>query len=147
MDNKQLRRVFELVDAEFSGVTFEVNREQSEDGMLVFTADISAEKYFDDGIYARCTCYASGVYRVQLVFDSIGRDLTSLQMVNDFNENLAWFKAFVSHRGQKDFLELEYFGRDADTPEKMAASITKMLIQPLEEDTLKYLIPLTKITQ
>ena len=104
------------------------------------------KEYFDDSIYVRVRAYDTGSIHVFLTFDSIdGTNREVQRLINDFNENNAWFRAYVTS-GDTAFLELHFANICADDEEHASDVLNFALGQLLEENVLTYLKPLLELT-
>lgn len=140
------RKVYDLVRRRFSNLTFELKTDEAE--KVEFTADITAEAYFDDSVYIDIIAYRSGTYHVFFTFDSIQPTFDALVACNNFNQASAFFSAYIVKRGETFFLELHYSGAgfDGTLEDDMAENISFGLNELLSDATLKYLKPLTEMT-
>lgn len=140
------KKVFDLVKKNFENLTFSI--EDYESNFIEFNAEFTAEDYFDDSVYARFTVYENGNSRAIFTFDSLEPTPTALQKINDFNENSVWFKAYITKRGETNFLELQFInlGFDGNTEEDAANAIGFALNELLDDYTLEDLKPLTELS-
>lgn len=141
------RKVYDLVRRHFDHLTFELKKDEM--SQVEFTAEITAEKYFDDNVYIDIVVYRSGTYHVFFTFDSLEPTMDALTACNNFNKANAFFSAYVCKRGNTNFLELHYSGVGSEnmTEEEMADSVIFGLNELLSDDTLEYLQPLTRMTR
>ena len=141
------RKVYDLVRRHFDHLSFELKKDEMD--QVEFTAEITAEKYFDDGVYIDIVAYKSGTYHVFFTFDSLEPTFDALTACNNFNKASAFFSSYVCKRGNTNFLELHYsgVGFDGVTEEEVADNIIFGLNELLSDDTLEYLQPLTRLTR
>ena len=140
------RKVYDLVRRNFDQLTFELKKDEME--KVEFTADITAEKYFDDSVYIDIVVYKSGTYHVFFTFDSLEPTLRALEACNNFNKASAFYSAYIVKRGDTNFLELHYsgVGFDGVTEDDVADNINFGLNELLSDDTMEFLRPLTEMT-
>ena len=105
-------------------------------------AQISAKEYFDNSIYFRVVVFNSGTIHMFLTFDEIERTYDKLYLINAFNSESPWFKAYITNINDKDFLELHYSAIGLEKETEVIDSFGYLLNDLLSENTLKYLKPI-----
>ena len=105
-------------------------------------SQITAKDYFDNSIYFRIVVFNSGTLHIFLTFDEIERTYDNLYLINAFNAESPWFKAYITNINDKDFLELHYSVMGLQDDEEVINSFGYLLNSLLTEDTLKYLKPI-----
>ena len=109
---------------------------------LTLHSQIMAKDYFDNSIYCRITIYSSGTLHMFLTFDEIERTYDNLYLINNFNAEHPWFKAYISNINDKDFLELHYSSLALKDEPEVINTFGFLLSNLLSEDTLKILKPI-----
>ena len=109
---------------------------------LTLHAEIVAKKYFPKSIYLRIVIFSSGTLHMFFTFYEIESTYDNLFLINDFNAESPWFKAYIAHINDKDFLELHYSAMGLLEDQEILTSISYMLNSLIEEETLKYLNPI-----
>ena len=105
-------------------------------------AQISAKEYFDNSIYFRVVIFSSGTIHMFLTFNEIEKTYDKLFLINNFNAENPWFKAYITNINDKEFLELHYSAIDLEKESQVVDSFGYLLNDLLSEQTLKYLKPI-----
>lgn len=105
-------------------------------------AEITAKAYFDDSIYCRITVYESGTFHMFLTFYEIERTYENFYLINNFNAEHPWFKAYIANINGKDFLELHHSALELKDEKEVVDTVGYLLTNILEEATLNLLQPI-----
>ena len=122
------------------GIGLQVQEEKAD--TLTLHAEITAKDYFDNSIYFRAVIFASGTLHVFLTFDEIERTYDNLYLINAFNNENPWFRAYVTNINDKDYLELHYTSVALEQESEVTDTIGFLLNELLTDNTLKYLKPI-----
>ncbi len=142
----RLDKVFKLLQKEYPQITFELKNQTAE--KIEIQADIVASNYFDDGILTRFVAYASGTVHVFFTFDKIDGTFEELALINDFNSNAAFLKAYVEEKKSGNtYLELHGVSISAQSEKDIVDVMCFFLGNLLSDSVLEYLKPLTNITR
>ena len=136
------RRFIEALDSKWSKLGLEY--EQKEDKLNI-TGSISSKTY-DDGIYIDATLYDSGNLCMTFVFDQIEPTMKIYDLINSFNDNVGYLKAYISQRGQKEFLAIDYYVRENPSELDAAEEFGYALLKVVDDSVAKYLSPITSYT-
>ena len=109
---------------------------------LTLHAQLTAKEYFDNSVYFRLVAFNSGTLHVFLTFDEIEKTYDNLYLINVFNAENPWFRAYITNINDKDYLELHYASIALEKEEQFVNSIGFLLNELLSENTLKYLKPI-----
>ena len=109
---------------------------------LTLHSQITAKDYFENSIYFKMTIFASGTLHIFFTFDEIERTYDNLYLINNFNEQSPWFRAYISNINDKDYLELHYSTVALESEAQVINSFGYLLNSLLDEETLKYLKPI-----
>ena len=109
---------------------------------ITLHSQITAADYFDNSIYFRLVVYSSGTLHMFLTFDEIERTYDNLYLINNFNAENPWFKAYITNINDKDYLELHYVALGLEKEAQVLDSFGFLLNDLLSENTLKYLNPI-----
>ena len=109
---------------------------------ITLHSQIVAKDYFDNSIYCRLVIFSSGTFHLFLTFDEIDRTYDKLYLINTFNEDNPWFKAYINNINDKDFLELHYAGISMQEEQQIINIFGFLLSELLSEGTLRYLTPI-----
>ena len=109
---------------------------------LTLHAQLTAKDYFDNTVYLRLVVFNSGTLHMFLTFDEIERTYDNLYLINAFNAENPWFRAYITNINDKDYLELHYAAIALEKEEQVVNSIGFLLNELLSENTLKYLKPI-----
>ena len=109
---------------------------------LTLHSQITAKDYFENSIYLRMTIFESGTLHMFLTFDEIERTYDNLYLINNFNSEHPWFKAYIANINDKDFLELHYACLSLKDEVEVINTFGYLLNNLLSEDTLKILKPI-----
>lgn len=105
-------------------------------------SQIVAKDYFDDSIYLRIVIFSSGTLHMFFTFNEIERTYDNLYLINNFNAESPWFKAYIANINDKDFLELHYSAMGLKDEDEVLNSFGFMLNSLIDEENLKYLNPI-----
>ena len=105
-------------------------------------SEITAKNYFDESIYCRITVYSSGTFHMFLTFYETERTYENFYLINKFNEEQPWFKAYIANINDKDFLELHYSTLKIKDESDVVDTLGYLLTNVLKEDTLNLLQPI-----
>ena len=105
-------------------------------------SQITAKDYFENSIYFKMVVFASGTIHLFFTFDEMERTYDNLYLINAFNEQSPWFRAYISNINDKDYLELHYAAVALNSEEQVISSFGYLLNSLLDEETLKYLKPI-----
>ena len=109
---------------------------------ITLHSEITAKDYFDNSIYCRITVFSSGTIHVFLTFDEIERTYDNLYLINNFNSEHPWFKAYIANINGKDYLELHYSSLAVQDENEVIDTVGYLLNNLLNEDSLKLLQPI-----
>ena len=116
-------------------------QEETKDSITLHS-QIVAKDYFENSIYCRLVVFSSGTFHLFLTFDEIDRTYDKLYLINTFNEDNPWFKAYINNINDKDFLELHYAGISIQEEQQVINIFGFLLTELLSEGTLRYLTPI-----
>ena len=105
-------------------------------------SQITAKDYFDNSIYCRITIFDSGTFHMFLTFDPMEKTYDNLFLINHFNAEHPWIKAYIDNINDKDYLELHYSALSLKDEREVVDTFGYMLNNLLREDTLKLLQPI-----
>ena len=105
-------------------------------------AQLTAKDYFDNSIYLRLVVFSSGTIHMFLTFNEIERTYDNLYLINNFNSENPWFKAYITNINDKDYLELHYSAIALEKENEVIDTFGYLLNDLLSENTLKYLNPI-----
>ena len=116
---------------------------QEEDAQsLTLHAQITAKDYFDNSIYLRTVVFSSGTFHMFLTFNEIEKTYDNLFLINHFNAENPWFRAYIANINDKDYLELHYASIALENENEVLDTFGFLLNELLNENTLKYLNPI-----
>ena len=122
------------------GIGLQVQEETKDS--LTLHSQITAKDYFDNSIYFRLVVFASGTLHIFLTFNEMERTYDNLYLINNFNAENPWFRAYIANINDKDYLELHYTSVSLEKEADVLDSFGFLLNNLLSEDTLKYLRPI-----
>ena len=99
--NKALKFMERKLNSEWSKITFEYELEDDEASA---TANITLNNH-DDDIRVILTVYPSSMCNFRAVFDKLDKTNRSLDLVNTFNDNSLFFKAYIR---EDSYLEIDH---------------------------------------
>jgi hypothetical protein len=100
-------------------------------------------KVVDDSILATYRLFENGVAVFAFVFDQLDKTNTSFKLLNDFNDQVTWFKAYVN---DGNYLRLEHAAFEVSSPDELKEMLEFFHTKLVDEKTVKYLKPLTDLT-
>lgn len=139
-----LSKLCGLIQGQFSGISFE-QKELTADKSVI-TANIVAERYFDDGIFVRIVAYKSGTCHVFMIFDKLDPTYENLTLINEYNDHSSFLSAYISQKDGGKYLELHGSSMDAPDEKVLSETIAYFINEALNEKLLQYLQPLTSRT-
>jgi hypothetical protein len=142
----------DLIQKEYKGISFEEKKRTYDEknprlvNKIEITANIVAEKYFDDGIAVRIVAYKSGTCHVFMVFDKLDPTYENLTMINEYNDHSSFLSAYISQKNGGKYLELHGSSMDAPDEQALASTVCFFINELLNDSLLKYLQPITRNT-
>ena len=109
---------------------------------LTMHCELTAEQYYDESIYFRVTIFASGTLHVFFTFNERQRTYDNLYLINNFNTEHPWFKAYIGNINNKDYLELHFTSLTIKEENDVIDTIGFLLNDLLDEETLNLLKPI-----
>jgi len=109
---------------------------------ITLHSELTAKDYFDNSIYCRIVVFSSGTFHIFLTFDEIERTYDNLYLINNFNAESPWYRAYIANINDKDYLELHYAALAIEKEAEVINSFGYLLNDLLSENTLKYLKPI-----
>lgn len=109
---------------------------------LVIHAQLTAKGYFENTIYLRIVVFSSGTLHMFLTFNEIEKTYDNLFLINAFNSENPWFRAYIANINDKDYLELHYASFALESEDETSATVGYLLNELLSENTLEYLNPI-----
>ena len=106
---------------------------------LTLHAYLTANNYFKNSIYFRIVVFASGTLHVFFTFDEVERTYDNLYIINTFNAENPWFRAYIGNINGSDFLELHYTSLSMEKENEVTDTVGYLLNEILEEDNVKYI--------
>ena len=73
---------------------------------------------------------------------SAERTYDTLYLINHFNDNNPWFRAYITNIKNKDYLELHYTAICLKDEQEVMSTFAYLMNDLLNEDTLKLLTPI-----
>lgn len=124
------------------GKTIRLQVQEETKDSITMHSQIVAKDYFDNSIYCRLVVFSSGTFHLFLTFDVMDRTYDKLYLINTFNEDNPWFKAYISNINDKDYLELHYSAISMQDEQQVIHVFGFLLSELLSENTLRYLKPI-----
>ena len=124
------------------GKTIALQVQEETKDSITLHSQIVAKDYFENSIYCRLVVFSSGTFHLFLTFDEMDRTYDKLYLINTFNEDNPWFKAYISNINDKDFLELHYSAIALQDEQQVIHVFGFLLSELLSESTLRYLKPI-----
>ena len=109
---------------------------------LTMHAQLTAKDYFNNSIYLRLVIFNSGTLHMFLTFNEIEKTYDNLYLINTFNAENPWFRAYIANINDKDYLELHYASIALEKEKEVIDTIGFLLNELLSENTMKYLKPI-----
>ena len=103
---------------------------------------IEAKDYFDNTVYLKLLVYESGTLHIFLTFGQIEKTYDNLFLINAFNSENPWFRAYIANFNDKDYLELHYTAIAVEKEQFVSEVVGYLLNELLSENTYKYLKPI-----
>ena len=104
--------------------------------------ELNAKEYFKNSIYFKVVIFSSGTVHMFLTFDEIESTYDKLYLINAFNSENPWFKAYIANINDKDYLELHYSAIALENDNQVIDTFGYLLNELLNEQTLNYLKPI-----
>ena len=109
---------------------------------LTVHTQMSAKGYFDQSIYLRVVIFSSGTLHMFITFEEMEKTYDNLFLINNFNSENPWFKAYIGNINGKDYLELHYASLALENESQVTTTVGYLLNELLSENSLKYLKPI-----
>ena len=109
--------------------------------------ELNAKEYFKNSIYFKVVIFSSGTVHMFLTFDEIESTYDKLYLINAFNSENPWFKAYITNINDKDYLELHYSAIALENDNQVIDTFGYLLNELLNEQALKYLKPILENEQ
>ena len=109
--------------------------------------ELNAKEYFKNSIYFKVVIFSSGTVHMFLTFDEIESTYDKLYLINAFNSENPWFKAYIANINDKDYLELHYSAITLENDNQVIDTFGYLLNELLNEQTLKFLKPILENEQ
>ena len=121
-------------------IGLQVHEEKAD--QITFHTQITAKDYFINSVYCRFVAYQSGTIHLFLTFDVIESTYDNLYLINAFNENNPWFRAYITNIHDRDYLEIHYAAVGLNHENEAIDTFGFLLNELLNEPTMKYLKPI-----
>ena len=121
-------------------IGLQVHEEKAD--QITFHTQITAKDYFINSVYCRFVAYQSGTIHLFLTFDVIESTYDNLYLINAFNENNPWFRAYITNIKDRDYLELHYAAIGLNHENEAIDTFGFLLNELLNEPVLQYLKPI-----
>ena len=121
-------------------IGLQVEEENTE--QVILHTELNAKEYFKNSIYFKVVVFSSGTVHMFLTFDEIESTYDKLYLINAFNSENPWFKAYITNINNKDYLELHYSAIALESDNQVIDTFGYLLNELLNEHTLKYLKPI-----
>ena len=112
--------------------------EQTKDKLTVH-AELTAKQYYKNSVYFRVVAFASGTLHVFFTFDEVEATSDNLYIINRFNSENAWFRAYVGNINGSDYLELHYVAVSIEKENQVTDTVGYLLGEILQDDNVKYI--------
>lgn len=136
-----LKKAKKVLEKFFTDYDLDVEYVLSDEKLSAKSANVSAKPY-DDDIYLGIHVYSSGITTFNFIFDYLQKTSQALDLVNDFNEHVFALKASISEDGGLTICH------EAEVVDENILDVvaSRVLNNVIDDDTVKYLLPLTKLT-
>ena len=121
-------------------IGLQVHEEKAD--QITLHTQITAKDYFINSVYCRFVAYQSGTIHLFLTFDVIESTYDNLYLINAFNENNPWFRAYITNIKDRDYLELHYAAVGLNHENEAIDTFGFLLNELLNEPVLKYIKPI-----
>lgn len=135
-----LTRIKEQLLADGEKIGLQVQEETKD--KLTLHASVAATAYFKASVYMNVVIYEAGTMHVFFTFNEIERTYDNLYLINAFNAENPWFRAYIANINDKDYLELHYVAIALDNEERIIDTVAYLLRDLLKDDVLNYLKPI-----
>ncbi len=136
------RKFIDTVDSKWSKLGFDYD---TKDDRVTVKGTINTKTY-DDGIFVDALFYESGNLCMTFVFDQLDSTVQIYELINKFNDNVGYLKAYITERNDKNFLAIDYYVLNNETEEVAAEEFSYALLKVVDESVSKYLLPITEFT-
>lgn len=107
------------------------------------TAQVTT-KVVDDDIHITIQSFQNGVFLIRFTLDKIGKTLSNYNLINTYNQNVAWFKTSIN---DDNYLVFEHVSFDVSSESVLEEIVQFFFNKFVKEKHVKYLKPLADITQ
>ncbi len=137
-----LSSILPILKSKYRSISFETK--ESTDDKLRIAANISINN-LSDNVYLSMTVYNGGTLHIFLTFDEISETMEVYRLMNDFNENTSFWKAYIS-KGEYNFLEIHAVSICEADENEVTDTIEFLLDNALSDSVREYLLPLAERT-
>lgn len=137
-----LSSILPILKSKYRSISFET-KEATEDKLRI-AANISINN-LSDNVYLSMTIYNGGTLHIFLTFDEISETMEVYRLMNDFNENTSFWKAYIS-KGEYNFLEIHAVSICESDENEVTDTIEFLLDNALSDSVREYLLPLAERT-
>ena len=104
-------------------------------------------KSFDDDVRFEFSFNKNGAASVTIIFDSLEPTKYNYDLINAFNDNVGFLKAYLTERNGHHFFAIEYYLYEAPN-EKNAVNTLISMVKMLTGDRSKqFLLPILNLTR
>lgn len=102
---------------------------------------------FDDDVRMEFTFKEDGVATVTFVFDTLEPTQSNLALVNAYNDNIGFLKAYITERNGHHFFAIEHYAYEVVSEENAVSTLVAMIDMILSDRVKEYLLPIVRITE
>lgn len=121
--------------------------ESSDDNRVRLVAKGVHFKSFDDDVRFEFSFNKNGAASVTIIFDSLEPTKYNYDLINAFNDNIGFLKAYLTERNGHHFFAIEHYAYEVVSEENAVSTLVAMIDMILSDRVKEYLLPIVRITE
>ena len=89
----------------------------------------------------------NGAAAVTFIFDSLEPTKYNYDLINAFNDNVGFLKAYITERNGHHFFVIEHYAYELVTEENAVSTLVAMVDRGLSDKVKEYLFPILRLTK
>ena len=121
--------------------------ETSDDSRVRLTAKGVHFKSFDDDVRFEFSFNKNGAASVTIIFDSLEPTKYNYDLINAFNDNVGFLKAYLTERNGHHFFAIEHYAYEVVSEENAVNTLISMVKMLTGDRSKQFLLPILNLTR
>ena len=121
--------------------------ESSDDSRVRLTAKGVHFKSFDDDVRLEFSFNKNGAASVTIIFDSLEPTKYNYDLINAFNDNVGFLKAYLTERNGHHFFAIEHYAYEVVSEENAVNTLISMVKMLTGDRSKQFLLPILNLTR